>query len=274
MTRNVTGLSTEESAFLTTLAGKGRTLFTIQDAYAYWDDENGARVRLHELEAKGWVERLERGKYIIIPLEAGPEREWSENPFIIAAHLVDPGAVAYWTALHHWQFTEQIPRITYVQTTTRKLPSRKTVLGMTYRFVTVTAQKFFGHQREFIGHHSYRITDREKTVLDCLDRSDLAGGIPEVMKALRSTEPIRWPKIDDYLARMGSGAVVKRLGFLVERMDLRIPEREERLARWREQLTQGLAMLDPSSPREAHRIDTRWRIRVNLEENLLEEGEG
>jgi predicted transcriptional regulator of viral defense system len=72
---------------------------------------------------------------------------------------------------------------------------------------------------------------------------------------------------------MGSGAVAKRLEFLVERMDLRIPDREQRLARWREQPTQGLAVLDPSSPREAHRIDTRWRVRVNLEENLLEGGE-
>ena len=274
MTKNVIGLSTDESAFLTTLAGEGRNLFTVQDAHAYWGDENRARVRLHELEAKGWVERLERGKYIIIPLEAGPEREWSENPFLIAAQLVQPAAVAYWTALHHWQFTEQVPRITYVQTTTRKLPSRKTVLGTGYRFVTVTARKFFGHKREFVGHHSYRITEREKTVLDCLDRPDLAGGIPEVVKALRSADPIRWAQIDDYLARMGSGAVVKRLGFLVERMNLPIPEREERLARWRERLSQGLARLDPSSPRKAHRIDTRWRVRVNLDEGLLKGGEG
>lgn len=274
MTKNAIGLSTTESAFLTTLAGEGRTLFTVDEAYAYWGDGNRTRVRLHELETKGWIERLERGKYIIIPLEAGPGREWSENPFIIAAQLVQPAAVAYWTALHHWQFTEQVPRITYVQTTTRKVPSRKTVLGTEFQFVTVMARKFFGHGRGSIGRYGYRITDREKTILDCLDRPDLSGGIPEVVKALRSADGIRWAHQDDYLVRMGSGAVVKRLGFLVERMGLRIPEREERLARWRERLTHGLAMLDPSSPREAHRIETRWRVQVNLEESLLEGGEG
>lgn len=182
--------------------------------------------------------------------------------------------MAYWTALHHGQLTEQVPRITYVQTTTRKLPSRKIVLGRVYQFVTVTARKFFGHRREFIGHHGYRITDREETIPDCLDRPDLAGGIPEVVKTLRSTDQIRWSHLDDYVARMGSGAVVKRLGFLVERLSLSIPDREEHLAWWRERRTQGLAILDPSSLREAHRIDTRWRIRVNLEEDLLQGGEG
>jgi predicted transcriptional regulator of viral defense system len=274
MTGNVTSLSSDESVFLTTLAGRGRTIFTVEDAYAHWGDENRARVHLHELANKGWIERLERGKYIIIPLEAGPEREWSENPFIIASQLAEPAAVAYWTALHHWQFTEQVPRITYVQTTSRKFQSRKTVLGTAYQFVTVTERKFFGHKREFIGHQSYRITNPEKTLLDCLDRPDLAGGIPEVGKALRQTDRIRWAELGNYIERMGSGAVVKRLGFLVERSNIPFPEREEHLARWREHLTSGLAKLDPSSPREAHRIDTRWGVRVNLDEDLLYGGEG
>ena len=274
MTTNVTSLSSDESVFLTTLAGQGRTIFTVEDAYAHWGDENRARVHLHELAAKGWIERLERGKYIIIPLEAGPEREWSENPFIIASQLVQPAAVAYWTALHHWQFTEQVPRITYIQTMTRKFQSRKTVLGTVYQFVTVKARKYFGHKREFVGHQSYQITDPEKTLLDCLDRPDLAGGIPEVAKALRQAERIRWAELDDYIARMGSGAVVKRLGFLVERGNLPVPDREAHLTRWREHLTSGLAWLDPSSSRKAHRIDTRWRVRVNLDGDLLNRGEG
>lgn len=249
-------------------------LFTVEDARVHWGDDNRARAHLHTLAAKGWIERLERGKYIIIPLEAGPQREWSENPFLIAGELVEPAAVAYWSALHHWQFTEQVPRITYVQTTTRKLPSRRMVLGTSYQFVTVTERKFFGQKREFVGHQSYRITDPEKTLIDCLDRPDLAGGVPEVIKALRPTERIRWAVLDDYLQRLGSGAVAKRLGFLVERSNLPIPDREEHLTRWREHLTSGLAKLDPSSPREAHRIDTRWRIRVNLDEDLLYGGAG
>ncbi|MEZ4424279.1 MAG: type IV toxin-antitoxin system AbiEi family antitoxin domain-containing protein [Gemmatimonadota bacterium] len=272
VTETIPGLSAEEAAFLTTLAGDGRTLFTVEDAHAHWGDETRARAHLHKLASKGWIERLERGKYIIIPLEAGPAREWSENPFLIAGELVEPAVVAYWTALHHWQFTEQMPRITYVQTTARKRVRRKTVLGITYQFVTVTERKLFGQKREFVGHRSYRITDPEKTLLDCLDRPDLAGGIHEVMKALRQTDRIRWDVLDDYLAQMGAGAVAKRLGFLVERSDLAVPDREAHLTRWQAQLTSGLAKLDPSSPRDSHRIDTRWRIRVDLDEDLLRGG--
>ena len=268
VTKNVTGLSTEESSFLATLAGQGRTIFTTADAHEIWQEPNSARVRLHELEKKGWIERLQRGRYLIIPLEAGPEREWSENPFVIASHIEDQGAIAYWTALHHWGFTEQVPRVTFVQTTRRK--KERVILGTLYRFITITPKKFFGFKREFSAHHAYRITDPEKTVLDCLDRPDLAGGIPEVIKALGDHHKLAWDRVDDYLDRMQAGAVVKRLGFLVENMGLPIPDRDERLERWQQKLTQGISVLDPSSPRDPHRIQTRWGVEVNIDEALFE----
>lgn len=271
VTKTITSLSAEESSFLATFAGQGRTIFTVADAHEIWGEPKQTRDRLHALEEKGWIERLQRGHYIIIPLEAGPEREWSENPFVVAAHVVRPSAVAYWTALHHWGFTEQVPRVTYVQTTRRKRD--RVILGTLYRFVTVTPRKFFGHKREFSGHHRYQITDPEKTLLDCLDRPDLAGGIPEVIKALREGHRLAWDRVDDYLGRFGSGAVVKRLGFFVEGMQVPVPGREARLERWRQALTQGISPLDPSSPRETHRIHTRWKIGVNVDEALFQ-GDG
>ena len=34
---------------------------------------------------------------------------------------------------------------------------------------------------------------------------------------------VEWPKLDEYLIRFASGAVYKRLGYLVETLDLPIP---------------------------------------------------
>jgi len=270
MSKIILGLSAKEAGFLAHLAGEGKEIFTMGDSYAYWDGDPNTPFRLRDLEEKGWLERLERGKYLIVPLEAGPEREWTENAFVIAAHLVQPAAIAYWSALRHWNLTEQVPRVTYVQTTARKFQRQKEVLGLRFRFVTVTPRKFFGLHREFVDHKQFQVTDREKTLLDCLDRGDLAGGVPEVIKALRSgVDGFDWARADDYLERFGSGAVIKRVGFLVEAMQLEIPDRDERLARWMGRLTAGLAVLDPSSRRPPDRIATRWRLRVNVDEALL-----
>jgi predicted transcriptional regulator of viral defense system len=58
--------------------------------------------------------------------------------------------------------------------------------------------------------------------------------------------------------------VVKRLGFLVDRLDVPIPEREERLDRWQEMLTQGISPLEPGAGMDGQ-IFTAWRIRVNID---------
>ncbi len=66
--------------------------------------------------------------------------------------------------------------------------------------------------------------------------------------------------------------MVKRLAFLVDAMQIAIPECQERLSRWEGMLTAGLSKLDPSSPREPHRIETRWRVRVNVDEDFFRSG--
>ena len=81
-------LSERESHLLSSLSAVGYTVFTIKDARTVLDiDDPGLRKLLHHLSRKGWLKRLERGKYLIIPLEAGPEAQWAEHEYLIAASL-------------------------------------------------------------------------------------------------------------------------------------------------------------------------------------------
>ena len=260
-------LSHAESTLLTTLAAEGRSVFATEDAYAIRSRGKPTRDTLERLVRKGWLERLAKGKYLIVPLEAGPERIWTESPHVIAGVLVSPSMVSNWSALAYWNLTEQVPRVTCVQTTSRKEDRTPTVLGMQFRIVRVKPHKFFGGHRCYARGGPAMVTDREKTILDCLDRPDLSGGVEEVARALLAADgDLDWERVTAYLGRFGSGAVVKRLGFLAEGLKLADPPDQGTLERWRELLTAGICKLDPSSPTKAHRIVTRWRIAVNLRE--------
>jgi predicted transcriptional regulator of viral defense system len=266
MTRNITELGPREAEFLSRLAGEGRTIFTAEQAQRFWG--NGAYTSnvLGRLESKGWLRRLERGTYLIIPLEAGPTRDWTESALVIAPHLVQPAAIAYWSALFYWNMTEQVPRTVFVQSTRRKHQSQKEVLGVPFRFVTVVEAKFFGVVKRTLNGKPIYVTDREKTLLDAADRPDLSGGIGQLAQALRTAwADVNWQRLDDYLARCGIGSLTKRFGYLVETLRLPIPERKERLARWHRSLTTGIALLEPGGG-STGRIVTRWRLRVNIEE--------
>ena len=178
--------------------------------------------------------------------------------------------VSYWSALNYWNLTEQVPRVTYVQTTARKENRRPRVLGMRFRIVRVKSKKFFGSYRYRAGDYQVKVTDREKTIVDCLDRPDLSGGVAQIAKALVAGDgDFDWDRKTRYLRRFGSGAVVKRLGFLAEALELTHPLDPRILDEWLDLLTAGISKLDPSTPRKPHRIATRWRIEVNLPEEGL-----
>jgi predicted transcriptional regulator of viral defense system len=202
---------------------------------------------------------------MIVPLEAGVERQWTEDAFVVACFLAQPAAIAYWSAMRHWNWTAQTPQTIYVQTTRRQGEYSRIIQGVTYRFVPVIPAKFFGLRREWIGAKTFSVTEREKTLLDILDRPDLSGGMPEVLGAIRTAvSDVNWVQVDKYLKRFPNRTVLKRLGALIERLDLTIPQREARLARWRRRISGGISLLDPDARRTGGRIHTAWGIRMNM----------
>ena len=264
---NIISLSDAEASFLATLAASGKRIFVTKDGYDVLGAGRSTTDTLARLVAKGWLARIEKGKYLIVPLEAGPDRTWTEDAHVIAGHLVSPCMVGYWSALDYWNLTEQVPRVTCVQTTTRRENRSPRVLGMRFRIVRVKARKFFGGHAYRAGESPIEVTDREKTIVDCLDRPDLCGGLHQVAEALHSADgDFDWNRTTMYLRCFGSGAVVKRFGFLVESLGLTHPPAPRMLDEWLDLRTAGIGKLDPSSPRAPHRIATRWRIAVNLPE--------
>lgn len=264
MKKNITMLGPREAEFLSLVSSKNGQQFNIEAATGFWGSNALAKKKLHLLEKKGWVARIERGKYFVIPLEAGPERQWSEDAYLVANALVQPAAIAYWSAIRHWNWTEQIPRLVYVQTTKRKKNPHHSFLGVQYEIVTISSRKFFGHVKEWRSGKACLVTDKEKTLIDCADDVERSGSIEELAKAVTAgAREISWTKLHKYASRFPNGAVKKRLGYLFETLAPNLPEEAERmLEKWQKELTEGISPLQPSGG-PSTKISTRWRIFVN-----------
>jgi len=236
-----------------------KKIFTIDEAAKMTGiDRNTLKVLLSRLEKRGWVERIEKGKYIIIPLGA-EKGEYTLHEFIIGSLLVKPSAIAYWSALNYHGFTEQISNTVFVQTTARKKKQDLKIFGVRYKIVRIKPEKFFGIEKVWIEEFQVSITDREKTVIDCLDKPRYCGGIIEVAKAFR--EELDTEKLREYALRMNNSAVIRRLGYLCDYfgvgIDLPKPE------------TRNYILLDPTMPREGH-VDSKWKVIINVELEGLE----
>ncbi len=236
-----------------------KRVFTIGEAVRITGlDRNTLKVLLSRLEKRGWVERIEKGKYIIIPLGA-EKGEYTLHEFIIGSLLVKPSAIAYWSALNYHGFTEQIPSTVFVQTTARKKKQDLRIFGVRYKIIRIMPEKYFGVEKIWIEEFQVPITNREKTVIDCLDKPRYCGGIIEATKAFR--EELEGEKLREYALRMNNSAVIRRLGYLCDYFGVNIDLPKPK--------TRNYILLDPTMPREGN-VEGKWKIIANVELEGLE----
>jgi predicted transcriptional regulator of viral defense system len=148
-------------------------------------------------------------------------------------------------------------------------------LGFRCHFVYVAAERFFGLVTAVVDEQPVVVTDPARTVLDCLARPDLCGGIVEAAKGLYgyARRPDARPdQLTDYAVRMDNQAVIKRLGYLMELFDLptKFPTARwtEVATQWQPGLSAGFVRLDPRLPSEGP-YDRRWRLRLNVPDERL-----
>ena len=251
------------------MSEKGKNIFTLNDVTEYNIPYMNAKLIASRLIRKGWLKPLSRGTYLIIPLEAGVEGKYSEHEFVIASHLIEPYYVGYWSALQFHGLTEQVPVTVFMVTTRHVIDRSRVILDNKYRFVTVAEKKFFGFDRVLVANSAVNISDKSKTIADCLDHPEYCGGISEATKALWvSREVVRIDDIVDYGVRMGNSAILKRLGYLAELLGVGAPKNV--LDRVHRNIRKGYSLLDPLGKREGRRL-TQWGLIVNVsDESILE----
>ena len=254
-------LGKKEAAFITKIGTA--PVFSIEEARAALDHPPNDHTKqlLHRLEAKGWIKRIKRGLYALIPLSAGEDLLPQVHEYVLAMHVVSPAAIAYLTALNHHGMTEQIPTTVLVQTDHPVRYQPGELLGIPFKIISLRRQAFFAIHREWIDEQPFFITDPEKTIIDGLDLPRYIGGIGEIVAALsRSWQQLDERKLREYAHRIGNSAVIKRLGFLLENLGLGHPETLHE----QYPLSAGYSPLDPMLPRRG-RYDSRWRVLVNVE---------
>ena len=215
---------------------------------------------LYRLQQSGAIERIEKGKYLIIPLGA-EKGKYTLHEFVIGSLLVESYSIAYWSALNFYGLTEQIPTTVFIQTITRKFNTNPEVFGVHYKIVKIKKEKVFGIRKEWIEETQINITDKEKTMIDCLDKPQYCGGIIEVVKALKNNK-FDNKKLASYAQRIGNSGVLRRLGYLCELLNIKIKLPKLNIRNY--------LLLDPTMP-EKDTKNARWRLLINLDEKILGE---
>lgn len=255
-----------EATLLTQLSTHGKVVFTIEDAQKMIPLRHGhLRETLSGLARKRWIDRIKRGVYLILPFGAGVEGKFTQHELVIAAHLVQPYYISYWSAFSYYQWTEQIPGTVCIATT--KARQDLMIHGVRYRFVQMKKEKFFGFTKSWIENQKVCLAEKEKAIIDSLDRPDVCGGIVEVAKCLwNARKELDWSKVVNYGIKAGNRAALQRLGFMVERFKIDIGKELDCIQK---HISRSYARLDPTASKRGRHVK-RWRVLVNVSEQELQ----
>ena len=256
----------------TLLAGlydQSQTTFALADAQKITGlSPKLASSLLHKAARRGLVSRLKPGLFVIVPQEFGSAKEFAGDPYLTATRLAGnaPLFISYSSAMEIHRMVTQ-PQLAVFASSSKRLRNRA-LHGTEFRFVFVRPEQYFGTIRHWVTkQEAVEVSDMERTIIDGLRQPEYCGGVTEVAKGLwMRHNDINVTRLVDYALRLGIGAVIRRLGYLLELYRL-APENE--LARLRSELTATYLPLDPLLPKEGTHL-RRWRIQLNVTPQELE----
>jgi predicted transcriptional regulator of viral defense system len=228
-------------------------------------DTKGTAGKLGSLTRRGWLHRVRRGVYLVVPLEAEPGKPGTAaDPWVLAQEVFTPCYIGGWSAAEYWELTEQIFRPTLVVTAAAVRSKSIELLGQEYRLFRVPALRVRIETSVWRDSVKVRVSSRERTLVDCLRNPALSGGVGHLILMMKeyANHPERdFKKLLNEAREADSGAVWKRLGYLFEML---WPKEELIISEASRKLAAGNIKLDPLVKARG-KLVKRWGVWSNVD---------
>jgi len=262
-------VSVQSSKVLTHFHSLNKVVFEIEELASVFPDSsrNAIRNLLSSMVKRGLLMRIKRGLYYIIPYERDSET-YLPDWHLLAEPLTKGRGhyVGYYSALQIHDLITQPSLKEQIVVSKQVKPSQLVIRGTTFQFIYHNPRRFFGGKQIWITKYDrVKCSDLEKTIIDCLYKPEYAGGITEIAKAIYTArEKLDFLKLLSYSERFKSQAVIKRLGYLLELMQ--IPTNATEILRSRR--TASYVILDTEVPATGKFL-SRWSIQQNVDPQTI-----
>jgi len=256
------GMNTKPSATLRFL--ESHEVFTLEEFLAAVDPTVSERTRYDNLQnavARDLAYRVKRGVYAS---NLGVFRDRVPNVHLVAAKVAPDTVVSHHSALEAHGVAHTPSRTVYYTSAHRVRDFE--VRG--YRFSRVapphvsdpgaTLDEYVTRLR--VGDAMVPVTDKERTLVDCLRVVGLAGGLEELLRSLGGFTSMSAARTKRYLTMLGSPTLNARVGWTLDLFAERWRVDMETLEEMRTSLGRGTYRLLPeAADRE---FISRWRLYV------------
>lgn len=265
MKKEFAGLSSQERKIISHFSALEKSTITTDDLIGRHPcKRTTANKILGRLTKKGWLQRLRRGIYTIVPLSSTTTDPVIENTWSVAMDLFELAFISGWSAAEHWNLTEQIFNSVSIATTKKQRKSIQVIGNIKFRIKTIKKEQFFGIKNIWFGSKNIKVADPSRTLIDILDSPRFGGGgrhMIDIFKQYWHSGVSDPDTLLNYALQYKRGSVFKRLGFLAEKLNA--PVSKKWLKVCHDHISKGISYLDPDSPKGGI-IISRWNLQINL----------
>lgn len=178
------------------------------------------------LREKGYIKKIRKGLYAIVSPDMIGE-DIKPDKFLIADKAKGDHYISHHSALEIHGLAQTIHNRVYITSST---PSRSFKYeDIEYKFITT--KYFFGFEEKNRLNSTITVSDREKTILDCIRNIKYAGGLEELIKSLEGVHSLDWDKLLDYLCKIDENSLYQKTGFILDELDTRFPVEDKVLSK-------------------------------------------
>lgn len=257
-------ISYRSSLLLKNLNESETLFFSIDDAVKILGIGYSSTVRelLRTMTDRGLIMRIKDGLYHVIPYEKDNNSHFPNWHLTAEAIVKDRDYyLGFYTALEIHNLITQPSLVEQIVVKQRMQPKTFKVKNVEFEIITYNQRHFFGFEKTWIDDfNKVFCSNLEKTIIDCLYKPDYAGGITEIVKAIyKSKEKINIGKMLKYLEKFDTQVVFKRLGFLLQQLEILDALAKEIQSK----LSNSYTLLDPSLPQKG-KHNSGWKIIDNI----------
>jgi predicted transcriptional regulator of viral defense system len=262
-------ISTQSNKLLSYFNGQNRSSFDYTEVFKALPESKKSAITelLTDMTKRGLLMRLKESVYYIIPYEQDSET-FMPDWHLIAENLVKDTDhyIGYYSALQIHNLITQPSLKEQIVVSKQIRPSTIKIKDVEFQFIYHNEKHFFGAKKLWIDDfNKVQCSDLEKTIVDCLFKPDYAGGIVEIARAIYiSRDKLKFDILLEYVKKFKSQAVVKRLGFLLELLEIG----KEITNDLQKMKTASYVLLDTELPKSGKMI-SRWSVQQNLETETI-----
>ena len=185
----------------------GIKLFTLKDVTALTGNESTAKSLLASGTCDATICHIKTNLYAVTDLATG---QCAANKFEIASSISETACVAYHSAMEYHGMGHQL---------FNEMSVFSDSAFRTFEFEDITYIRRNPKIKEGVMvpvmNSKVKVTDLERTVIDCIDRIKYAGGLEELLNNFLSVAYIDETKLKTYLDAYGKSSLYQKAGFLL-----------------------------------------------------------